>query len=674
MAALFLERLIEADASDSMSSNLRKRLQQALSLFGLMALVLLAFWPALTGGFIFDDYPVVVDNPVLHVTGWHWHDWQAIWSWSQANIQRPMAMLTYALNYALGNGAFGFKLTNLGIHLLNTALTLFLVERILSAIWSDSAAGAERSRTMRWWALGITAAWAVHPLQVSTVMYVVQRMEMLSFTFVLASLLSYWRGRQQQLSGGLAWPWIALSIMLAAIGLCFKETALLTAGYALLIELTIFRFGASTRPVGIAWKTLYIAGCVLSALIAAIYVVPHYSNPAFYVGRDFNAWQRELSQLRILPMYMGWVLLPIPSHLLFYYDNYVSSVDLLHPFTTALGGGLLLGLLVLSVVIRKKRPLFSFGIWWFFVAHALTSSPVPLELVFEHRNYPALLGLILAAADIIHALSERSRSKIFAAIACALVLNLAFLTVLRAATWGDSLRLSMALTETNPGSVRASLDLARRLMAMSQGNPNTPLYSMSIKELERATKLPGASPLAEEALLLEASKHAGMPSDAWWESIRNKLENYPLIPDTFVALHKLTISRLVGNTGLDAQQLASCYAIAVKRNPRRESLRVEYAELAGIALNDPTLASEQWRAALQLDSDLADYARSLAQYLVEAQRNQEAQAVIRYAMELRPSLQSDPVLTNLLGKLNMSPAATPSDAHQSHPLRKGPGS
>src|SRR5579859_4105918 len=80
-----------------------------------LALIASVFWPATHGGFIFDDYPIFAENPAIQVTGWHWGEWQKVVDWSLANIQRPLAMLTYAFNYALGGSTFSFKLTNLCI-------------------------------------------------------------------------------------------------------------------------------------------------------------------------------------------------------------------------------------------------------------------------------------------------------------------------------------------------------------------------------------------------------------------------------------------------------------------------------------------------------------------------------------------------------------------------------
>jgi hypothetical protein len=287
------------------------------------------------------------------------------------------------------------------------------------------------------------------------------------------------------------------------------------------------------------------------------------------------------------------------------------------------------------------------GIAWFFMAHALTSAPISLELVFEHRNYPAVFGVVLAVADLVWWLGQRSRSRVPALVACLLILNLGYLTTLRAATWSSKLLLATTLVDYNPGSARAAQDLARSYMAMSGGNPDSPLYSLSIKQLERATTLSTDSPLAEEALLLEASKNSRLPTQPWWDSFKHKLRTRPLISDTYLALNKLMAERVGGNTGIDARQLAETYSIAVTRSPGRESLHAEYAELAGAALHAPTLAIEQWQQTLQLDRDLTHYAPRLAGYLVEQKRDREALAVIAKAQALQPTLHNNTELQAL---------------------------
>lgn len=629
----------------------------ALLVFGVLLLVALAFWPALSGGFIFDDYPIFAENPAIHVTGWHWAEWHHVWTWSRINIERPLAMLSYALNYALGGSTFGFKLFNLILHLGNTVLVWLLAKRLLDAAWpagTGEDADVHQHR-LGGWALGIALTWAIHPLQVSTVMYVVQRMEVMGFSFVLLALLAYWRARALQQAGRRGWPWLAVCAALIVIGYGAKETAVLVPGYALLLELTVLRFKAAAPTTTRYWHVFYMAGCLAALAVFLFYLLPHYATAAAYAGRDFTAGERELTQLRALPYYLGLIVWPAPSHMVFYYDDYLASTGWLHPATTLYGGLFLLALLGLAVATRKHRPLLALGIAWFFMAHALTSSPINLELVFEHRNYPALLGVMLAVADLAWWLGQRSRSRLPALIACILILNLGYLTALRAASWGGKLMLASTLVELNPSSARAAQDLARSYMARSGGNPDSPLYSLSIQQLQRATTLHTDSPLAEEALLLEASKNPQLPTQPYWDSLKRKLRTRPLIPDSFQSLNKLMTQRVGGDTGIDARQLAEAYAIAVARVPARESLHAEYAELAGSALHDTPLAIAQWQATLALDTRLAQYAPQLAGYLVEQHRPQEALAVIAKAMALQPALQHDAQLQALQARAAAAP-------------------
>jgi protein O-mannosyl-transferase len=624
-------------------------LLQAFRMLCIAALIVLVFYPALSGGFIFDDYPIFAENPVMHLSSWHGQGWWALWTWSYTNIQRPLAIFSYALNFVWGADTWGFKATNLAIHLLNTLLIYLLTRRLISAAWVNGA--PSDTTRMDPWALGIALIWAIHPLQVSAVMYVVQRMELMGFTFVLLALLAYWRARQCQLAGQRAWPWLLLTALMTITGYFAKETALLVPGYALLLELTLLRFGAAQSAFRRAWKIVYTLGCVAALMIFIGYLLPRYATAAAFFGRDYTAWQRVITQLRVLPMYLEWSFLPIPSQLHFYYDNYLASTDFFHPVTTLLGGLFLLGLLVLAALVRHRRPLLALGIGWFFMANVLTSGPISLELVFEHRNYPALFGVILAAADLLWLLSRRLKHPFPAIIAAVALLNFGFLTVLRAATWGSPLLLAQTLAETNPGSARAALDLARRYVAMSADNPNVPLYSLGIGELERGAALPASSILPEQALLIQAANHPGLlPSQPWWDSLQEKLRTRPMSLETYPALYGLLQARLGASPGIDAQQLAKAFDIAIARNPTRVSLYAQYADLASLALHDPQLAAEQWRKVLELQKNSPGYAIQVAGYLVESHRDQEALGVITQAQNMEPVLRGNATLEHLRGQ------------------------
>src|SRR5690606_30189310 len=108
-----------------------------------------------------------------------------------------------------------------------------------------------------------------------------------------------------------------------------------------------------------------------------------------------------LTQPRVLCMYLGQILWPLPQHMPFYYDWVQPSRSLLQPWTTAPAIATLSALLALAWWARVRQPLFALGVFLFFAAHTITSNVVALELAFEHRNHFALIGAVLAVGSVL---------------------------------------------------------------------------------------------------------------------------------------------------------------------------------------------------------------------------------------------------------------------------------
>ncbi|WP_426417139.1 tetratricopeptide repeat protein [Aestuariirhabdus sp. LZHN29] len=95
-----------------------------------------AYYTALTSGFVLDDWPVIVENPAIRslVNSSDFFT-QSVWSNTEEKsnnfIYRPLFLLTVAFNYQLwGLEPFGYHLTNLLLHCAN-ALLLLQVLRLL---------------------------------------------------------------------------------------------------------------------------------------------------------------------------------------------------------------------------------------------------------------------------------------------------------------------------------------------------------------------------------------------------------------------------------------------------------------------------------------------------------------------------------------------------------------
>lgn len=597
-----------------------------------LALVLVAIAihaPGLGGGFIFDDRPTIVENPRLHIQTLDATSLkQAAGSFEPGSgLQtRALSMASFGANHALhGLRPWGYKAAGIAVHAVNSVLILLLAYRLLGLAWPH--------RKPTWAATAVAAAWAAHPLQVSTVLYVVQRMETLSLLFVLAALLCYVLGRLRQSDGRRAWPWLAACPPLIGLGLAAKETAILFPAYALAIELTLLRFAAASATTERAWKIAYAAGTAVALVAFFAVIVPRTWTPADPVVRGFGSADRLLTQLRILPMYLGQMVWPLPSTMPFYYDQISPSRGWLQPATTLAGAGLLAALVASAIFLRQRLPLYSLGIALFFAGHALTSNIVPLEMAFEHRNYFALFGILLAIAALFAVLPphEHPTYKRFA-VAAAIALC-AFFAFLRASVWGDPLMLATENVTINSASSRASVDLAAEYLEMTDGYPGSPFNDFAIREFERGSLIPGASIVSDQGLILAAA-HAGRPVDpVWWDRLLRKLEDGTISPETTHAMFGLLRNRLNGVT-LDDDRLIAAFVAMFNRVSMPA---FSYAQVGQYVLDhtgDELLADQLFVQTVAASKQDPGYARRVVTQLRSDGHVRQAQAALRKAHEI----------------------------------------
>ena len=155
-------------------------------------LIVLVYAPALTGGFVFDDVPNIVRNSHIAQVDSFQSAWQAGFTNMSGPLGRPVAMLTFAVNvYFTGLDPWWMKLTNLAIHLLNTGLVFLLAIRLVPLLSRSPLDMADA----RWLAVAIALIWAIHPLNLTSVAYIIQRINSLATLFSLLAILSYLRAR-----------------------------------------------------------------------------------------------------------------------------------------------------------------------------------------------------------------------------------------------------------------------------------------------------------------------------------------------------------------------------------------------------------------------------------------------------------------------------------------------
>ena len=463
----------------------------------LLVLVGASYWPGLHGNFLFDDF---ANLPALGESGpiTHWPTfWRFITSGHADPVGRPLAIFSFMLDaHNWPADPFRFKLTNLLLHLCNGALLMSLLRRLGRAISQQLPAsiGVDATDKLAWQidlaAVIGAALWLLHPLFVSTVLYVIQREAMLPATFTLIGLLLWLRGRdafaQGRAATGIIWTVLGLGGCTLLATLC-KANGILLPALALIVEYAVLR---QTPPVysSAHKKALWLLAWLPTVVIASYLLWEGWQGLAYGISsvRPWTLGQRLLTEPRVLLDYLWLLWVPRPFTAGLFNDQFSASTSLWSPVTTVPSILAVVALIFGGWLIRKRSPSVAVAILFYFVGQSLESSTIPLELYFEHRNYlPAMLlfwplALWLCgihpffSSPVTHLSLNKPLPKglhrLRLPFALIMVLGLATMTYAGAQLWGDTNNQALVWAELNPDSPRAQVNAAD--MEMKGGRPN----------------------------------------------------------------------------------------------------------------------------------------------------------------------------------------------------------
>lgn len=378
-------------------------------------------------------------------------------------LGRPVSMATFVLENLAGDGTLGTaKTVNILLHLLVGAVMACCFALLLSASGSPAPVTA---------AILFVGFWLLAPLHVSTVLYVVQRMAMLSTLFSLLALLSYlfWRrgiSRGEPHHGVLSL--VALNLVLAVFS---KENGVLAIPLILLTEAFWLQFRDDAGR-SIAWLrrgTLLLIGSGALALLLLL-VIFWDTLGQYHAAREFTLQERLLTQARVLWDYVGQFYVPELARLGIYHDDVELSRSLWQPVSTAYAAaGLGIVLLFVPVLWRCPWPRrLLYGPLFFLAGHAMESTVWPLELYFEHRNYLPSVGLAVVPLCV-YAIAVQRWPEVrrpllgWALVAIAAV---SFQLSSQVAVWSSRPLLMMHQVNGHPESARANRDYATLLASV----------------------------------------------------------------------------------------------------------------------------------------------------------------------------------------------------------------
>lgn len=432
----------------------RKQFSLGIGVWLLLLVVMAAYLPGLSGPFLLDDFHNLQPLALYGGVGSLDDALRFIFGAGGDSFSRSGARLTFLLDdQTWPSLASVFKFNNLLIHLLCICVFALILIKVTKII-GQSGAGLIVALSI--------SVWALAPAQVSTVVYVVQRMTLLMTLGVLLTLYFYisfrvaivdWQRWLYFLISGLSFLFACLS----------KENALVVLLLVPLVEYSLF----SVRQ---RWLEVLLRLSVL--LFVGVFTYYAIDRLGVYDGRVFSVWERFFSQGVVLFNYVFYFFNVSTSYTIFH-DDVEAGLDATFLALGAAAWVVHISIIYFSVKKRLVWGWVAFGVVWFYLCHIIESTIIPLELMYEHRNYLPSIGLAIIAASVISKLYQAlviKNLKLVASTALVL-LPVVFLggLIYQVHIWSDYRILSSKWAADYPKSLRAQMGFVGMLEVNSMG-------------------------------------------------------------------------------------------------------------------------------------------------------------------------------------------------------------
>ena len=565
----------------------------------LFCVTLMAYWPSLHGGFLWDDNAHVM-APNMRSLESLWRIWFDVGATQQ---YYPLLHSAFWLEHKLwGDAVLGYHLTNVLLHALAACLLVAILRKL-------AVPGA--------WLAGFV--FALHPVCVEAVAWISEQKSTLSAVFYLGAALVYLHFDQTRRRWQYA---LALGLFVAAL---LSKTVTATLPAALLLILWWLRGridGKSDVLPLLGWFVVGVGGGLFTARVEKIYIGAE--------GADFalTFLERSLLAGRAICFYL--IKLIWPANLTFIYPRWTLNASewwqYLFPVAVL---ALVVGLALFAK--RNRGPLAGF----LFFAGTLFPAlgffnvyPFLYSYVADHFQYLASLGVIvpLSAGLALGAKRLHVESRWPAAAAGGLLLcALGTLSWAQSSMYQDVETLYRTTLARNPDCWLAHNNLGAELLESSNRVPE------AMAHLETAVRLkPDYAPARSNR------GNALARIGRWPEAIAEYKTALRIKPDSQKVHNNLGNAFL--NAGRFEEALAE-FQTALRVNAESAQVRNNL----GSALSNLgrfTEAIGQFEAAVRLDPNYSEAQGNLGLTLFKTGRVEEAITTLRHAVRSRPDAAS----------------------------------
>jgi protein O-mannosyl-transferase len=594
----------------------------------LSVLALAIYQNSLDYPFVYDDIMNISDNENIRLHNLSLENLkQAAKGYKRT---RPIANISFALNYYFcGYKTRYYRLVNVIIHIINGALifhlafltikiTSFDTEAIVNKL-SLSKLKPAKLQTAYLTSLITALIWLVHPVQIQSVTYIVQRMNSLAASFYLMALLFFIHGRIEN-GKQRKWTFYFFSLIAGVFALGSKENAATLPFMVFFYEWYFFR-SLSKEWLTRNLKVLALP-LLLFALAALLYLGtnPVRSLTGIYASRDFTLAERLLTQLRVLVFYISILVLPHPGRLNLDH-HFIKSTSLFDPISTFPALVVLLTLVGAIFYLGKSgRRLASFCILWFLLNLSIESSVIPLELVYEHRLYLPSFGLVLIMTSACLAVFPGKLLVLPLLISGMIVSLFSYWTIDRNRVWKDKITLWR-------DCVRKSPDHARSWEGLANAYKEKGMTAKTIEAYVKALELKPEYPRVRVNLGIALQKQG---------RIKEAIEHFNRALKFEDIATEVHFNLGIAYTDLkDFEKAEFHYFEALRRRPGYAEVYNNLGILS-MDIGDLDRARERYIKALELDPSYTDAFNNIGAVLTKQEKFEEALPYYHKALKLNP--------------------------------------